>query len=264
MYFAWCKWTQSGLQYYHFINFFFFFFLPQCPASRISVSQPGIKSVSPALGSWSLNHWTTREVPIIGYFGTHFIEGCAVADKLSTALMCNTMQPLKSLYERAYFMGKCLWYISLKAIVVLVQLLSRARLFTTPRTEAHQASLFFTISWSLHKLTSIESVIPSNRLVLCHPLLFLPSIFPGIRVFSNELPLRIRWPKYWSFSFSISPSNEHPGLISFRMDWFDLLAVQGTLKSLLQHHSSRASIFQHSDFFKVQLSHPYVTAYTIA
>ena len=134
----------------------------------------------------------------------------------------------------------------------------------TPWTAAHQASLFFTISWSLLKLTSTESVIPSNHLVLCHPLLFLPSIFPGIRVFSNELALRIRWPKYWSFSFSISPSNEHPGLISFRMDWFDLLAVQGTLKSLLQHHSSRDSIFQHSDFFKVQLSHLYVTVYTIA
>ena len=106
---------------------------------------------------------------------------------------------------------------------------------------------------------SIESVMPSNHLILCHPLLFLPSIFPRIRVFSNESALRISWPKYWSFSFNISPSNEHPGLISFRMDWLDLLVVQGTLKSLLQHHSSKASILQHSAFFTVQLSHPYMT-----
>ena len=106
---------------------------------------------------------------------------------------------------------------------------------------------------------STESVMPSNHLILCHPLLLLPSIFPSIRVFSNESALRIRWPKYWSFSFNISPSNEHPGLISFRMDWLDLFAVQGTLKSLLQHHSSKASILQRSAFFTVQLSHPYMT-----
>ena len=106
---------------------------------------------------------------------------------------------------------------------------------------------------------SIELVTPSNHLILCRPLLLLPSIFPSIRVFSNESALRMRWPKYWSFSFSISPSNKHPGLISFRMDWLDLLAVQGTLKSLLQHHCSKASIFQHSAFFTVQLSHPYMT-----
>ena len=116
-----------------------------------------------------------------------------------------------------------------------------------------------TTSQSLPKLMSIESLIPSNHLMLCYPLLLLPSIFPSIRVFSNELALHIRWPKYWSFSFSISPSNEHPGLISFRMDWLDLLAVQGTLKSLLQHHSSKASILLHSAFFKVQLSHQYMT-----
>ena len=109
------------------------------------------------------------------------------------------------------------------------------------------------------KLRSIESVMPSNHLIPCHPLLFLPSIFPSIRVFSNESALRIRWPKYWSFSFNISPSNEHPGLISFRMDWLDLLAAQRTLKSLLQHHSSKASILQCSAFFTVQLSHPYMT-----
>ena len=116
-----------------------------------------------------------------------------------------------------------------------------------------------TNSRSILKLMSIELVMPSNCLILCYPLLHLPSIFPNIRVFSNESALCIRWPKYWSFSFSISPSNEHPGLISFRMDWLDLLAVQGILKSLLQHHSSKASIHQHSVFFIVQFSHPYMT-----
>ena len=116
-----------------------------------------------------------------------------------------------------------------------------------------------TNSRSPHKPMSIESVMPFNHLILCHPLLLLPSIFPNIRVFSNESALRMRWPKYWSFSFNISPTNEHPGLISFRMDWLDLLAVQGTLKSLLQHHSSKASILRRSAFFTVQLSHPYMT-----
>ena len=129
----------------------------------------------------------------------------------------------------------------------------------TPWTLARQASLSFTIFQSLLKLMSIESVMPSNHLILCCPLLFLPSIFPSIRVFSNESVLHIRWPKYWSFSFSISPYNEHTGLISFRMDWLDLLAVQGTLKSLLQHHSSKVSFLQCSAFFTVQLSHPYMT-----
>ena len=124
---------------------------------------------------------------------------------------------------------------------------------------AHQASLFITNSWSLPKLISIESVMPSNHLILYHPLLLLPSIFPRIRVFSNESALYIRWPKHWSFSFTISPSNEYLGLISFRMDWLDLLAVQGTLKNLLQHHSSKASILRHSAFFITQLSHPYMT-----
>ena len=128
----------------------------------------------------------------------------------------------------------------------------------TPWTAVIQASLSVSISWSLLKLMSIESVMPSNHLILCHPLLLLPSIFPIIRVFSNESALHIRWPKYWSFIFSISPSNEYPGLI-YRMDWLDLLAVQGTLKSLLQHHSSKASILWHSAFFIVQLSHPYMT-----
>ena len=123
----------------------------------------------------------------------------------------------------------------------------------------HQTFLSFTISWSLLKLMSIESVMPSNHLILCCPFLLLPSIFPSVRVCSNESILRIRRPKYWSFSFNISPSNEHPGLISFRMDWLDLLGVQGTLKSLLQHHSSKPSILQPLTFFIVQLSHPYMT-----
>ena len=122
----------------------------------------------------------------------------------------------------------------------------------TPGLPAHN-------SWSLPKLMSIESVMPSNHLIPCHPLLLLPSIFSSIRVFTNESALCIRWPKYWSFSFNISPSNEYPGLISFRMDWLDLLAVQGTVKSLLQHHSSKASILRCSAFLVVQLSHPYMT-----
>ena len=139
-----------------------------------------------------------------------------------------------------------------------VQLLSRVWLFATPWSAALQASLSITVSRSLFKLISLESMMPSNCLTLCHPLLLPASIFPSIRVFPNESALRIRWPKSWSFSFSISPSNEHPGLITFRMDWLDLLAVKGTLKSL-QHHSSKASILRHSAFFIVQLSHPYVT-----
>ena len=140
-----------------------------------------------------------------------------------------------------------------------VQLLSGVRLLATPWTAARQASLSITNSLSLRKLMSIESVMPSNHLILCRPLLLLLSIFPSIRVFSNESALRIRWPKYWSFSFNISHSNEYSGLISFRIDWFDLLAVERTLKSLLQHHSSKASILPCSAFFIVQLSHPYVT-----
>ena len=129
-----------------------------------------------------------------------------------------------------------------------VQSLSRVQLFANPLTAAHQASLSITRSWSLLKLMSVESVMPSNHLILCRPLLLLPAIFPSTRVFSNESVLHIRWPKYWSFSFSICPSNEYSGMISFRMDWLDLLAVQGTLKSLLQYHSSKASILQRSAF----------------
>ena len=140
-----------------------------------------------------------------------------------------------------------------------VQSLSRVRLFATLWTAACQASLSITNSRNLLKLISIELVMPPNHLILCSPLLLLPPIFPSIRVFSNESALRMRWPKYWSFSFNISPSSEHSGLISFMMDLLDLLAVQGTLKSLLQHHSSKASILQCSVFFTVQLSHPYMT-----
>ena len=147
--------------------------------------------------------------------------------------------------------------------IFVVQSLSRAWLLATPQTAAQQVSLSFTISWSLLKLISIQSVMPSNHLVLCHPLLLPPLIFPSIRVFSNGSALHIRCPKYWNFSFSISPFNEYLGLISFRMDWLDLLAVQRTLKSLLQHHSSKASIFWHSAFFIVQLSHPYMTTVKI-
>ena len=151
--------------------------------------------------------------------------------------------------EFSFFKGK----------VSSVQSLSHVWLFVTSWSAARQASLSFTNSWSLLKLMSIESVMPSNHLILCHPLLLQPSIFPSIRVFSNESALCIRWPEYWSFSFNISPSNEYSGLISFRMDWLDLLAAQGTLKSLLQHHSSKASILQCSAFFTIQLSHPYMT-----
>ena len=138
-------------------------------------------------------------------------------------------------------------------------MLSRVWLFATPWTTTRQASLSITNPQSLPKPMSIESVMTSNHLILCHPLLLLPTIFPSIRVFSNESALCMRWPKYWSFSFSISPSSEHPGLISFRMDWLYLLAVLGTLKSLLQHHNSKASILWCSTFFIVQLSHPYMT-----
>ena len=140
-----------------------------------------------------------------------------------------------------------------------VQLLSRVRLFTTPWIAARQASLSITSSCGSLKLTSIEMVMPSSHLILCRPLLLLHPIPPSIRVFSNKSTLCMRWPKYWSFSFSIIPSKEHPGLISFRMDWLDFLAVQGTLKSLFQHHSSKVSVLRCSAFFTVQASHPYMT-----
>ena len=159
--------------------------------------------------------------------------------------------------KRCFPLGRNLWQTSVQ--FSSVQSLSRVRLFATSWIAACQASLSITNSRSLLKLMSMQLVMPSSHLILCHPLLLLPPIPPSIRVFSNESTLHMRWTKYWSFSFSISLSNEHPGLISFRMDWLDLLAVQGTLKSLLQHHSSKASIFRHSAFFTVQLSHPYMT-----
>ena len=149
--------------------------------------------------------------------------------------------------------------IELLAEHLVVQLLSCVRLLATPWTAARQASLSFTIPWSLLRLMSVESVMPSNHLILCHPLLLLPSTFPSIIVFSSGLALHFKWPKYWSCKFNISLYNKYSGLISFRIDWFDLLAVQGTLNSLLQHHSSKASILWHSAFFTVQLSHPYMT-----
>ena len=143
--------------------------------------------------------------------------------------------------------------------VQFISVVIRVRLYATTWIAARQASLSITNSWSPLKCTTIKLVMPSSHFILCHPLLLLPPIFPSIRVFSNESALLIRWPRYWSLSFDISPSNEHPGLISFRMDWLDLLAVRGTLKSLLQHHSSEASILLCSAFFTVQLSHPYMT-----
>ena len=155
-----------------------------------------------------------------------------------------------------------IYYFLISILYILfssVQSHSHVRLFVTPCTATHQASLCIINTRSLPKLMSIESLMPSNHLIHCCPLLHLPSIFPGTRVFSYESALLIRWPKNWSFSFNISPSNENPGLISFRMKWLDLITVQGTLKSLLQHHSSKASILQRSAFFIVQLSHPYLT-----
>ena len=149
--------------------------------------------------------------------------------------------------------------LSIFSMMCSVQLLSHVQLFATPWTTARQASLSITNSGSLLKLISIKSVVPSNHLILCCSLLLLSPTPPSIRVFSNESALCIRWPKYWSFNFSISPSNEYSGVISFRMDWLDLFAVQSTLKGLLQHHSSKASILQHSAFFTVQLSHLYMT-----
>ena len=166
------------------------------------------------------------------------------------------------LLEKRGWMWATGWeFWHLLRLLFVVQSLNRVWFFSTPWTIPRQTSLSFTISRSLLKLMSIESVMPSNHLILCHPLLLLPSLFPSIRVFSNELALCIWWPKYWSSSFSISPSNEYSGLISFRIDWFDLLTVQGTLKSLLQHHSLKASILWHTAFYMVQLSHPVVSVH---
>ena len=170
------------------------------------------------------------------------------------------------LYKQNFFqdvlistIGEFIWDIYYCVQFSSVQSLSRVWLFAIPWTAARQASLSSTNSQSLLKLMSVDSVMPSNHLILCRPILLLPSIFPSIRIFSNVSALHIRWPKYWSFSFNISPSNEYSGLISFRIDWLNLLTVQETLKCLLQHHSSKSSILQHSAFFIVQLTHPYMT-----
>ena len=165
----------------------------------------------------------------------------------------------KVVYENVYLLEWQIYKFCGRDDFSSVQSLSQVRLFVTPWTAAHQPSLSITNSQSLLKLMSIKSVTPSNHLIFCRPLLLLPSVFPSIQVFPSESVLHIRWPKYWSFSFSISPSTECSGLIFCRMDWFDLLAVQGTLKCLLQHHRLKASILQRSAFFMVQLSHPYMT-----
>ena len=180
---------------------------------------------------------------LIGFYVLHISE--TIQYFLSTRC-------LSALFFAPLYLG-CLFSFS------SVQPLSRVWLFATPWIAAHQASLSITNTWSSLKLMSIESVMPSSHLILCRPLLLLPPIPPNIRVFSNESTLHMRGSKYWSFRLSISPFNEHPGLVSFRMDWLDLLAVQATLKSLLQHHSSKESILQRSAFFTVQLSHPYMT-----
>ena len=185
-----------------------------------------------------------------GHWGQSGAHGCLFADmKWDTITLCSGFHSVW--WKKEWRRFKVLQFSS-------VQSLSCVWFFATPWTSARQASSIIN-SQSPPKPMSIESVMPSNHLILCRPLLLLPSIFPSIRVFSNELALCIRWPKYWSFSFNISPTNEQPGLISFRMDWLDLLAVQGTLKSLLQHHNSKASVLRCSAFFTVQLSHPYMT-----
>ena len=181
---------------------------------------------------------------------TEFLFLCSLSFCVVRWVTCGGKKGLQDKFS--FYLWRC-------ASVSSVQSLSRIRLFATPWIAARQASLSITIFRSSLKLTSVESVMPSSHLILCCPLFLLPPIPPSIRVFSNESALRMGWLKYWSFSFSIIPSKEHPGLISFRMDWLDLLAVQRTLKSLLQHHSSKASILERSAFFTVQLSHPYMT-----
>ena len=201
---------------------------------------PGIKPRAAALRVQSLSHWTTMEIPLI------YFKKCKK----------------KSTNNNKYQWNNNIWFFYVSSVQFSCSVVSDSAI---PWTTAHQASLSVTNSQSLLKLMSFESVMPSNHLILFHPPLLLPSIFPSIRVFSNEPALCITWPKYWSFSFNISPSNEHSGLISFRMDWLDLLAIQGTLKSLFQHHSSKPSILHHSTLFIVQLSHPYMaTGKTVA
>ena len=191
---------------------------------------------------WRPNAWSGNE--------RH--KGNTRASKIASKSARSNATPIRSKARSLDYMQHSVQFSSFQS-------LSRVWLFATPWIAACQASLSITNPWSSLKHTSIESVMPSSHLIFCCPLLLLPPIPPSIRVFSNKSTLHMRWPKYWNFSFSMNPSNEHPGLISFRMDWLDLLAVQGTLKSLLQHHSSKASILRRSAFFIVQLSHPYMT-----
>ena len=196
------------------------------------------------INAWGLSEFINYSITFVCYFKIYFI------------LLCIITQPYCNHHQDTDLNSLCLLLSTCN--FSSVQSLSHVQLFATWRTAARQASLSITNSRSPPKPMSIELVMPSNHLILCCPFLLLPSVFPSIRVFSNESALHIRCPKYWSFSFNISLSNEHPGLISFRMDWLDLLAVQRTLKSLLQHHSSKASVLQLSAFFIVQLSHPYL------
>ena len=220
-----------------------------CMASEIH----GYTSVHP-LSSLRSPVWVSQHLP------SYYCLPAPVFPQMSTQVDFSALlNVFLSLYKFcAFSLMLCFYFLTLTQSSS-IQLLSRVRLFATPWIAAHQASLSITNPQSSLKLTSIESVMPSSHLILCCQLLPLPLIPPRIRVFSNESTLRMRWPKNWSFSVSIIPSKEHPGLISFRMDWLDLLAVQGTLKSLLQHHSTKASILRHSAFFTVQLSHPYMT-----
>ena len=218
-------------------------------------------------GNWSLG--TVEQSQGKGCFWLKWdgLKGCEGGDCDGKCLWMKAGQPWKQgNTAKSRVVGGAIIAIKFKpqlkprsSVARSDQSLSRVWFFATPWISAHQASLSIINSRSSLRLTSIQSVMPSSHLILCRPLLLWPPIPPSIRVFSNESTLRIRWPKYWSFTLSLSLSNEHPGLVSFRMDWLDLLAVQGTLKSLLQHHSSKASILRHSALFMIQLSHPYMT-----
>ena len=207
-----------------------------------------------------MTRWAvTHQVPL-SILQSRILEWVAISSsRESSWLRDQTYVSYVSVIGGRFFTTSATWEASSWVQLSSVQSLSSVRLFATPWTAAHQASLSISNSRSSLRLASIKSVMPSSHLILCRPLLLLPPVPPSIKVFSNESTLRMRWPKYWSFSFSISPSNEHLGLISFRRDWLDLLAVQETLKSLLQHHSSKASILWRLAFFTVQLSHPYMT-----
>ena len=239
---------------------------PLSPPSPLALHLSSIKVFSSELAlhiKW-LRYWrlsfsisSSNEYSGLNFFGIDWFDLLAVQGTLKSLLQHHSSKA-SILWRSAFFMSNSHGYCKSHQFSS-VQSLSHVRLFEIPWIAACQASLSITNSWSPPNPMSIELVMPSNHLILCCPLLLLHSIFPSIRVFSNESVLCIRWPKFWSFSFSISPSNEHTGLISFRMDWLDLLAVQATHKSLLQHHSSKASILHYSAFSIVQLSHPYMT-----